>query len=100
MHLSIGSLNPLTTIFTYENSYIFLLFKKNTSVFSQLETNFSKSTLLIDWKPFRIIFDSIYFNKIVFRGRSEDDISVIFKMLVSQQKNGFSNIEIEKQSID
>jgi hypothetical protein len=65
-----------------------------------LETNFSKSSLLIDWKPVRIIFDSIYFNKTVFRGRSKDDISVIFKMLVSQQKNVFSNIEIEKQSID
>ena len=42
MYLSIGSLNPLTTIFTYESSYIFLLLKKNINVVSQLEINFFK----------------------------------------------------------
>lgn len=42
----------------------------------------------------------MYFNKTVFRGRSEDDVIFIFKMFVSQQKHGFSNIEIEKQRIN
>jgi hypothetical protein len=42
---------------------------------------FLKLILLIDWKAFRIIFESIYFDKTVFRGISEDYVIFIFKML-------------------
>lgn len=37
---------------------------------------------LIDRKSFRIIFESIYFNKTVPVGRPEADVIVMFKMLV------------------
>jgi IS5 family transposase len=40
---------------------------------------------LIDWKPFRIIFEYIYFNKTVSGGRLEADVIIMFKMLVLQQ---------------
>ena len=55
---------------------------------------------LIDWKSFRIIFESIYFNKTVFRGRPEADVIIMFKMLVLQQLHGLSDFELEKQCID
>ena len=38
---------------------------------------------LIDWKSFRIIFESIYFNKTVSVGRPEADVIIMFKMIVS-----------------
>lgn len=63
MHLSIGSLNPLTKFFTYESSYRLLLLKKNTNVFSHVKTNFLKLRLLIDWKAFRSILSPCILTK-------------------------------------
>jgi IS5 family transposase len=39
---------------------------------------------LIYWKSFRIIFESVYFNKAVSGGRTEADVIIMFKMLVLQ----------------
>jgi IS5 family transposase len=55
---------------------------------------------LIDWKPFRVILESMYSNKTVSGGRPESDVIVMFKMLVLQQWNGLSDPELEKQCID
>jgi IS5 family transposase len=55
---------------------------------------------LIHWKSFRINFESIYFNKTASGGRPEDDVIIMFKMLVLQQWHGLSDFEIEKQCID
>ena len=63
MHLSIGSLNPLTPFFTYESSYILLLLKENTNVFSHVKINFLKLRLLIDWKAFLIILSPYILTK-------------------------------------
>jgi IS5 family transposase len=60
----------------------------------------SKIDSLIDWKPFRIILESIYSNKTVSGGRPETDVIVMFKMLVLQQWHGLSDPELEKQCID
>jgi len=55
---------------------------------------------LIDWKPFRIILESMYSNKTVSGGKPETDVIVVFKMLVLQQWHGLSDHELEKQCID
>lgn len=55
---------------------------------------------LIDWKPFRIILETMYLNKSVSGGRPETDVIVMFKMLVLQQWHGLSDAELEKQCID
>ena len=55
MHLSVGKFKSLID-FVLEEEY-----KRLQSVgdkFAEIES-------LIDWKPFRIIFESIYFNKTV-----------------------------------
>jgi IS5 family transposase len=39
----------------------------------------------IDWKPFRTIFESIYFYKTGSGGRPEADVFIMFKMLILQQ---------------
>ena len=49
---------------------------------------------------FCVIFESIYFNKTASGGRPEDDVIIMFKMLVLQQWHGLSDFEIEKQCID
>ncbi len=59
----------------------------------------AKIDSLIDWKSFRTIFESIYFNKIIFWSRPEADAVIRFKMLVLQQWHGFFDFEIEKQCI-
>ncbi len=43
---------------------------------------------LIDWKPFHIIFESIYLNKTVSCGRPEAEVIIMFKMLFLQQWHG------------
>jgi transposase, IS5 family len=42
----------------------------------------------IEWKPFRVILESMYSNKTVSGGRPETDVIVMFKMLVLQQWHG------------
>ena len=54
----------------------------------------------IEWKPFRVILESMYSNKTVSGGRPETDVIVMFKMLVLQQWHGLSDRELEKQCID
>ncbi len=55
---------------------------------------------LIDWKPFRIIFEFIYFNKNFSEGRSEADVVIMLKILFLQQLHCLSDFEIEKKCID
>jgi len=40
---------------------------------------------LIVWESFRIIFESIYFNRTVYLGRPEADVVIMFKVLVLRQ---------------
>jgi IS5 family transposase len=43
---------------------------------------------LIDWKPFRPILESMYINRTDKGGRPENDVVMMFKMLVLQQWHG------------
>jgi IS5 family transposase len=43
---------------------------------------------LIDWKPFRPILESMYINRTDKDGQPENDVVIIFKMLVLQQWHG------------
>jgi len=55
---------------------------------------------LIDWKPFRPIMESMYTNRTDKGGRPENDVIMMFKMLVLQQWHGLSDPELERQCID
>ena len=51
---------------------------------------------LIDWKPFRIIFESIYFNKTVSRGRPEADLLLCLKCLFYSNGMVFLTLKLRK----
>ena len=49
---------------------------------------------LIDWKSFRILFESIYLNNTILGGRPEADVIIMFKMLILQQWYGLSDFKL------
>ena len=73
--------------------------KENYKRLQSIENKLAEIDSLIDWKPFHIIFESIYFKRRALH-RPKANVIVMFKMLVLQQWNGLSDFEIEKQYID
>jgi len=100
VYLIVGKLKYLNNSFYSWKLLLILLLKKNINVFSKLETNLLKLISWIDWKPFLIIFEFIYFNKTIFLGRHKVKVIIISKMLILQQLYSLSDFELEKQRID
>ena len=55
---------------------------------------------LIDWKPFSIIFEYIYFNKTVSEGRPEADLLLCLKCLFYNNGMVFLTLKLRKKWID
>jgi len=55
---------------------------------------------MIDWRPFRQIFERMYDNKSEKGGRPNFDVILMFKILILQKWHGLSDLEIERQIAD